>query len=282
MNFISYFFSFLSEEKKSRLLPLLSDEEKLSLKEKTEEISFSDFSYVYLLEMTHYSWFFPILKHLSILPPSYTSKIFSESAQKKIASQMSFSKETCEISNIGKKFISSLILKKLLHQSFSLLPKTLLKDSEKASFLDLSKKELTQLIELLSMHDLALALKKTVSKEIMQKVNECISPLQKKYLKQIYYGEENIAFPPLELVKIINDKHSLLTQLHRRGIQRLAMALSDECYDFIWHIAHILDIGRGTLLLNFAKEKPPTEALTILSKELEKAILFIQNKGNPS
>jgi len=67
--------------------------------------------------------------------------------------------------------------------------------------------------------------------------------------------------------------------LHRRGIMRLGYALSGQHPDFIWHLSHRLDIGRGRLLKknNFKNE---IAGVTMpLQQQVANIINFINKTG---
>jgi hypothetical protein len=51
------------------------------------------------------------------------------------------------------------------------------------------------------------------------------------------------------------DPGQLERLLHRRGLLRLSCALAGQPRDFVWHIVHRLDVGRGHLLGKYFSSK---------------------------
>ena len=63
------------------------------------------------------------------------------------------------------------------------------------------------------------------------------------------------------------DCTKLKIAIHRRGLFRLAKALCGQHPDLIWHIAHVLDSGRGNVLLKQYQAKESTKVTKLLRQQ---------------
>jgi hypothetical protein len=134
-------------------------------------------------------------------------------------------------------------------EAASLLPKPLLPKSEFDWMLTLSKRELIEVIDLMSMYDLADEVRHVVDRKLLQMIVGRLSQKMQRFLRSCMSQKTKLALAPMHIEQIYQNEAQFRTKLHKRGIQRLSIALSGQGVDFIWYILHTLDIGRGTLLM---------------------------------
>lgn len=236
-----------------RLLPskeqkILADLPIYQMEQPSEEEDF--------LERIHWSWFLPTLKShsdqeqtlfLASLDPSIASSICEEL---KIPLP-----RTIGVSPMGKQFMRGILFHSLVGATNQLLPVECLPPTPLNSLLYLSKKELTQLMDDLSMYDLAVELRQIVETKILKKIYSFLSEEQKKSLKIAMAQRESYSIPRIGLDKWDGTEESFRHLLHRRGLARLGAALSGQDPDLIWYICHQLDIGRGNALFKLCKKE---------------------------
>jgi hypothetical protein len=158
--------------------------------------------------------------------------------------------------------------------SVDLLPQTPLLALTKCS-----KRELVELVDLLAMYDLAAEVCHIVDKKLLIDILRNLSANQQNYLKICLRQKSRLEVAPLDVRKIYKDKLKFLHTLHKRGIRRLATALSGQSTDLVTHIAHIFDIGRGKLLeAYYQKEEVPT-ATPVMQMQTLQIVQLIQSKS---
>lgn len=211
-----------------------------------EEIEADKFSSDPILGRVHWSWFLPTLKAY----PETEQKLFlsalSPYAAKNLAKTLTLSLNGAELSEVGKAFLKKTLLDSV--QSAPLMPVEYLPPSPLNRLLSLSKKELTQLIDLLSMHDLAAELRQIVETKILKKIYSLLSEKERSVLKTATAHKDPFASERLGLDRWDGSEETLRTLLHKRGLARLGAGLSGQDPDLIWYICHQLDIGRGNAL----------------------------------
>jgi hypothetical protein len=157
-----------------------------------------------------------------------------------------------------------------------ILPKALLGEHALTPLLQHSKSTLVLLIDLLAMHDLSVEVRKIVDKNLMQAIIQPLSLLQRKYLSNCLHQKSQTAVMPLNVKETHKNSKEFITTLHRSGIKRLSIALAGLPYDFMWHVAHILDRGRGKILMQqWQKEEAPTST-QVGRLQITQALQFIK------
>jgi hypothetical protein len=114
--------------------------------------------------------------------------------------------------------------------------------------LNLSKRQIIGLIDLLSIYDLAIEVRQIVETKILKKLYSFLTDAERKLLKQIAARPEPFTPPKIGLERWNGEEDSLRHSLHKRGLSRLGLALSGQDPALIWYICHQLDIGRGNAL----------------------------------
>jgi hypothetical protein len=155
------------------------------------------------------------------------------------------------------------------------LPLEYIPENSFSSLLNLTKRQLVELISLLGMYDLAHEIKKIVATKNMKNLYTCLSPQRQKFLRLCIHHKDKIATPPLSLEKWNGDPQKLNQMLHYRGLARLGLALSGQQPDFLWYLCHKLDMGRGRLLQKMIPKEDLPALTTALSLQVENAKNFL-------
>ena len=259
-------------ERATQLERFLSEEERLHLEKiRPAQDAFAsiDFSNEQMLERVHWSWFLPTLK--SYPEPEQKLFVYSLSAfsAKNLAKVLTLSTiEKPQLTGIARTFFRQVLLDSLLGEHNDLLPIHLLPPSELSSLLTHSKQELIQLIDALSIYDLAVELRQIVETKMLRKI---YSFLTKKELEQLQIAsahKETFTLQRVALDRWDGTEESFRSLLHKRGLARLGLALSGQHPDFIWYLCHQLDIGRGSALFKLCAPEPTPGITEAICKQI--------------
>jgi|GEM_PF-2426961 len=244
-----------------------------SLDQADPQLLFSGFSS--WLDSVHYSW---LLEPIQTIKEPIRNLIIAQLPEKQQRGLMqhSLSPLAPTSSLVGQKFLFH-TLKKICGD-LPLLPRTFLSPSPLDPLLSLSKQELVTVIDLLSMHDLAEEMRHIVNKKLLQPIIANLSNNQQKYLKRILHQKSKATISPLNIKELYTNKSLFLKTLHKRGLKRLSIALSGGEFLFTQHLAHILDTGRGKILLDLYQQMEIPTSSTIMRQQALQIVQLIQSK----
>lgn len=238
------------------LLKGLSPEESLDVQQKVT--ASSDVAAVMALmndlegERVHYSWLVPTIESFSsLMQPLLISALPKTQAVAicKLMEKLDLPPPSPPV----KKFLLGLLYRKFDHRS--ILPLTFLPKSNLDPLTTLNKNQMIELIDFLGLYDLAEEIKHIVEKVKLKSIYACLSPKQQVFLKICLHQKEKLKAERMDLSNWKGDSAQLERVLHRRGILRLSYALAGQPRDFVWHIIHRLDVGRGRLLGKYFSSK---------------------------
>lgn len=168
-----------------------------------------------------------------------------------------------------------------LYESFEkreILPLEYLPPSPQSNLLKLSKAELSQVFNFLGLYDLADAIRHIVDKKRLTIIYACLDVEQQRFLRNCLHQKEKLVISKIALDQWDGDRKKLEIMLHKRGIMRFGKAISGEHPDFVWHIVHTLDSGRGKNLLSFYEPKGIPGVTDALGLQLNSVINFLNKK----
>lgn len=215
-----------------------------------------------LIQQVHYSWLVPVLQHfpekmqmffLSSLPKT-KALLLSEMIKKPL--------HTTKMALPVRLYLLNMIAAKL--KPANVLPAPFLPTTNLSPLLNMRKGEIVQLIDFLGLYDLAEEIRHIVDKKQLKVIYSCLSVKKQHFLRICLHQKERLSIPRLGLEKWQGDSKSLDSLLHRRGLLRLGKGMSGQHPDFLWHMMHRLDSGRGRILQQYySKEEIPgvTQAL---------------------
>lgn len=195
----------------------------------------------------HYSWLAP---KISSLPKDKISLILShlpEHTALKLREYLKNNTPPLEVAPPFKNFLFDQLVPQLKLEDvtpFEYLPETTLSPLGK-----LRKSELVDLIDFLGIYDLADEVKRIVDRNKLKQVYETLTPKKHDFLRQCMHLREKLVTPKLNLEQWDGNHDKLNKILYQRGIIRLGYALSGQPQEFVWHIVHTLDAGRGSQLM---------------------------------
>lgn len=229
-----------------------------------------------LKQRVHYSWLEPIVMEfspamrgllISILPEEQASSL-----SKRVAVPL-----LPPPSDPVKRFFSNVLYDKLNAQA--IVPPGFLKETPFSILLNLEKVQLITLIDYLGIYDLAFELREIVDKEVIKDVYAALSARKLNFLKVCLHQKERVQVAKMGLKNWRGDAAKLLRILHRRGIQRLACALSGQQPDLLWYLSRRLDSGRGRLLLAGYSKSEIRTATAVMAQQVLNTINFIRKMG---
>ena len=146
--------------------------------------------------------------------------------------------------------------------------------------LNLSKNQVVELIDFLALYDLSDIIRTIVDKKLLENINNYLSPQKQECLRCILQQKHKLTAPKLSLSTWNGQPENLHFLLHKRGLQRFSMALCTQSEDFLWHITHILDTGRGKIIINNYKKTQIDEVNTVLIQQIQFLLNFLYAKSN--
>lgn len=217
----------------------------------------------------HYSWLQPLIN--TFPEPLKRVTVASLTQEQKMGFQFS-----------SLPLVSSSIKNFLLSHLYGLLgmnhhlPIEYLPQSELNALAHLNKLDLMALIDLLGLYDLASEVRKIVDRNQLKNVFGCLSAKQAHYLKACMNQKDQLVVQKLGLDFTKQDCSLFMKVIHKRGIVRLSRALLGEHEDLVWHIAHILDSGRGNILLKEHASSVLSKVTDVLKQQVMTTLNFLK------
>lgn len=232
------------------------------------------------LSRTHFTWFSPFLRSL----PENEIKLFTSALSPE---QIKGLKQILLLSNslpapspIGKEYLRN-TLWETLTPSEELIPPSCLPQNPLNSLLELSPKEFSSLIELLSMHDLSIEIRQIIETSKLKNIYSLLSKPQNAFLKTLLHKKEPVSFKKMGLLNWKGDRQSLKSLLFQRGLNRIAKALYGHHPSLIWYVAHRLDSNEGQQLLTLCTALDHAKAAQILSDQVVELIHALKSNNTP-
>lgn len=230
------------------------------------------------IENTHYSWLAPVIAKM---PAALQTQVVG-SLKKKQADGI------CRILKIHnlptvptaaqRFFINKLYLEWNPQDS---LPCEYLPKSSLEVLLTFEKAHIVNIIDLLAMYDLSDAIRHIVDKNKLKNIYQCLSTQKQQFLRLCLHKKEKLAAQKLDINKWDGHAESLNNILHRRGMARLGKALCGQSKQFLWHITHRLDVGRGQNILEHYTPNEIPGITPLLVQQLFSVINFLTPKSEP-
>jgi hypothetical protein len=187
---------------------------------------------------------------ISAMPEAYTSFF---------AAKGMVSSPTTTLTDPIKEFLLSWLYHKwTLEAKFvgalPLLPKKSkeqLLQNELSLLVKMDRKHLLALVDLLVIHDLTEEVRHIVDKKILQSLLQQLSGQQQRYLRICLRQKIKGLQGGFGVKDQLREARRFSTALHKRGLLRLAQALSGLDSDFVWYIVHTLDLPRAKFVLEY-------------------------------
>lgn len=229
------------------------------------------------LHKIHYSWIMPSLKKMP--QETYASIIscLSKYQQSRLRDLLNVKEAHEAPLSIASSYILNTFYRKIKGID-EVLPLDYLPETPLTPLGKWEKKNLVELVEFLGIHDLSEDMRHIVDKKILKNAYNSLSPKEQKYLKICMHLKEKVSSPALGLDKWNGDKDKLKAVLQTRGLIRLGKAISGLSPDFIWHLSHIFDTGRGQALMKYYTKAAVPGITAALSQQVVNIMNFLKTK----
>jgi hypothetical protein len=229
-----------------------------------------------LIEKVHFSWFVAFFRSLSSQDlPIFLSALPFEHFRE-IKKEILSDSAPLLLNPLIRAYIQNILWQQIVKTDFVLTP--YLPKSPLNALLELSFNQLKILVQLLSMHDLAIEMTQMIHAPQLQKIETFLNTHQKDYLKTLSTQKEPLVFPKMGLSFWDGTKEELQYLLFKRGLNRLSKALWKEDAGLIWAITRALDLKWYPLFNRFHSELQPAHALKILKNQVIAIISAFSNE----
>ncbi len=264
------FLALSSPEKRDSLVSHLSASERESLSTLPDIPLQEEGASYHFLDSIHWSWFLPILESYPEREQKLFLRVFNANSQKALSKALGSSPTTEKIKPVAADFLRKTLYFSI--QKEELLPIDHLPPSPLNLLLQVEKKKLTQLIDLLSLYDLSSEIRQIVETKILKKIYSFLTDDEREFLKSIAGHKEPYPAAQIRLDKWDGTKESLRLTLHKIGLARLGNALSGQDPDLIWYVCHALDSGRGKALEKLCKNEAIPGVALWLAEQLKELL----------
>ncbi len=226
------------------------------------------------------SWFEPFFStlpeqvkqlYLAILPQDVALALQPTDAENGVL--------TTPISEPVKQFLLGFFHRKW--QEHGVLPKDLLSQGDLSVLLKLNKQELLDVVDLLAMYDLIDEVRHIVDRRILQTVIQLLTPAQQQYLRACLRQKSKSTASGISLRDLLKDPKRFPMQVHKRGLQRLALALAGSEPDFLWYISHAFDMPRAKFLLQNIQPEEAPGATSLAKAQIQQVLQFLKIDSTP-
>lgn len=226
-----------------------------------------------IFNRTHYSWLAPIVQALPSSVQKATIASLPDIHAKKLKKMLGITSPL----KIRSPHLKRFWLQRLYNKwnPSNALPPEYLEPTPLTPLLSFTKEKMVELIDLLSLNDLAEAIRHVVDKNTLTAIYSQLNQSEQSYLRICLHQRDKLKIPKIDINKLKNSSDDLRHALHKRGMLRLGKALCGQSREFLWHVTHILDTGRGTSIQEFYEEKPIAAVTPMLVQQTMAAINFI-------
>lgn len=226
------------------------------------------------LKSLHHSWLTPLIAaSQSDLKPFLIAALPQEQ-QQGVARALKLPQQPSKLSAPVRHYL----LNTLAHKTTppEMLPSELLPNLPLQQLTTLTKEQLILLIDYLGLRDLAEALRPIVDKRILQTVNHCLNQTELQLLRAYLHQREKVKASKLDLSQWDGKRESLRLMYHKRGVVRLAKVLSTQSEQLIWHVTHLLDEQRASMLNHYLSLSSDPNITNALIAQVLNLVTFIK------
>lgn len=260
-----------SQNKKLLLKYFTSEEQKSLIDKEIDSVQLDailDYPYA-LLKRMHSSWIHVAIKKL----PSQLQSMAIAALPKEQREKFKVEIKTVPCFSAKQYYLK--MLSDLLHIDDH-CPDRFLPHHELTPLLHCNKSQLTELIDFLGLYDLASTVRQIVNRTHLNVIYQSLSKRELAFLKICLREKERITSPKLNIDLMASDRDKIRAVIHRRGLTRLVKAMNSLQADFVWVIAHLLDRGRGEIILKEYRPHVETKVTEILKQQVVAVMNFLQ------
>lgn len=226
----------------------------------------------------HYTW---LKTYVEEFPESVRTLLISVLPKKQseqLAKAFELKVKPAALSSPVKSYLNGILLSKVT-EGAEVKPLEFLPQSPLSPLAESSSLEIVEICDFLGLHDIGEELRQVVDQKILKNVYLCLNPKEQGYLRQCMQTKVKLAAPTLGLDRWNGDREKLRHAMQARGILRLGKALSGSPEDFLWHIVHKLDKGRGQTLMRHYSKKQVTGVTPLLTQQVQNIMNILKKKS---
>ncbi|MBP9841893.1 MAG: hypothetical protein KBC64_05655 [Simkaniaceae bacterium] len=230
------------------------------------------------IDEIHYSWFIPLLESYSLHDQFLLISSLNSDPAEKLLNHFKIPDKKLRLHPLVTAFGKKALYNHLTSEKKEFLPTHLLPESPLKPLLDLSKQELTTLIDYLGLRDLSTDYPQLVQATHIKWIKDMLSREEAEYFYQLLTHKEPVIFAPLHLDQWDGNQDTLKKVLHQRGLNRLGKALFGCHPSFFWHLSHLLDVGRAKILHKLSNDTKNPKVQSVLSHQVIELIPKVKRK----
>lgn len=230
-----------------------------------------------LVQQVHYSWLAPVIEQFPIKMRPFLMTSLPKSTAVQVSGMINQPLHPQRLAMSVRLHLLGMIVNKL--KPYEVLPSPYLPETSLTPLLSMKKGEVAQLIDFLGLYDLAEEIRHIVDKKYLKAIYNCLSIKKQHFLRICLHRKERLTIPRLGLDKWQGDCKTLDSLLHKRGLLRMGKAISGQHPDFLWHLTHRLDTGRGKIIQKYyVKEEIPGVTQALIQEILNLLNFFKKNE----
>lgn len=255
-----------SEDQFLRNLPENESKEIASLEIKTKDVKSIFLDPQHVIARIHYSWLVKPLQDLPKETQPYVLAALTPQQRTNLSKMISSQLKPLSIPARFKFFFCNQLATELGIDK--VLPVEYLPETPLKILIGSDKNQLVELIDFLGLFDLAVDVRQIVDKRLLKQVYDCLNRKKQIFLRGALHQIDKLNPPKIGVEQMLGDCKKIETQIHRRGLIRLALSLSSQHPDFLWHVYHILDTGRSNILAKYIKKDENPHLIAAMTAQI--------------
>lgn len=227
------------------------------------------------LDRIHFSWLAPLVGSLDSSVQVLYSHVLDEKMGAKLRSHLSLKNQEIHLPDSVKKMARFLLFRRMVPRDFKPLSQV---ESKFTSLLFMDKFQLCELIDLMSVYDIAYEFKDSIDQKLLNRSFSLMAEHQRDYLKQVLRNSVEPSSLSTNLRQLVSQPEAFQNRLHKKGILRFAEVLRGESEEFFWYLCRILDTGRAAVLMRVLETGEKREDREELGRQMKHAL---QNLSSP-
>ena len=262
----------LPSEQQGLLIRFLSPEGISHLEKVSPSMQLTQPSIDTRFDEIHYSWFIPLLETYSAQDKYLLISALQPEAAQKLLTHFAITDKKLKLAPLVEGFVKKTLYHLLSVEKKEFLPIHLLPESPLKSLLELSKQELTLLIDYLGLRDLSIEYPQIIQATHIKWIKEMLSPGEATHFHTLLNHKEPVIFSSLHLDQWDGNADTLKKILHHRGLNRLGKALFGCHPALFWHLSHLLDVGRAHILHKLSSDTKNPKVQSVLTHQVTELI----------
>lgn len=158
------------------------------------------------------------------------------------------------------------------------LPKVLIAHNPLEPLLHMNAQELMQVVDLLAVLDILEDVRQIIDKKVLKTLLGLLSAKQQQYVRESLRQKIRGTTPPFKVLDLLKEPKLFRKTLHKRGLEKFALAISGLDVDFLLNIYHTLDLKRAQFLMHLVEQELVPEQTNTMRLQILHSIQFLTQK----